>query len=625
MAINLNDNIKINAGKPSESKYLSTGNTAYISISAVTAAISVSQRYVGLTVLVKSGSTNTEYWYRTGVTNTDLIEKKYDTILPIGDFVTGATNIGYFSGQTGVQILPIDYLVGFSSPYDGSYNSLYNYYYRGTDCLIHIGAPSDGIERRGYVKLPTIPNPTYKSWIWNDYIGGGNLLGWIFIDGDVANQLGTSPTFQTYYDGLTTFPYTQTSWTTGTNPNNGSNVVFSTIIGSLTTGATITIGARPYAFKDHNNLHVRTIVTETPNLLEVRDDETFIYLSATTAILGGQNIGGGSEVLVLPVTGTTLGFRTFLGSGDTTVTEVGNTIVIYSSGGTGGGTYNLSSPAVCTVGGISAGTALTGKTSFQLFEEILVPELCGAITPPSTSIGLGASGLYEIGCILSQTISGTFSRGLINPQYCSVSAFRSGCANAYSFTGTGMPPGFQACALSPANQTTLGYIVLYGTQSWGVCTRYNAGSPALGSKGTTYCAALASGNTTAASGSIVGVYPLFATTSNIITLTKQTLQNMSTANNIQINLVAESSPNKQKFEIPCTWLGAPTSRPLTAVCQWNTVSSQWEYPGGTAGTSLAIWTTSSATETVQGIVGIGYCQYTYNSTDRRAVCIRLVF
>ena len=99
---------------------------------------------------------------------------------------------------------------------------------------------------------------------------------------------------------------------------------------------------------------------------------------------------------------------------------------------------------------------------------------------------------------------------------------------------------------------------------------------------------------------------------------------MLTANCVQINLVSDVDPDKQKFEIPCAWLGAPTSRPLVGVQQYNTVSSQWEYPGGSAVASLNIWSTSSSTETVQGNV-IGYCQYTYNGVDRSSVCIRLVF
>ena len=95
---------------------------------------------------------------------------------------------------------------------------------------------------------------------------------------------------------------------------------------------------------------------------------------------------------------------------------------------------------------------------------------------------------------------------------------------------------------------------------------------------------------------------------------------MSTANNILISLVAESGGNKQKFEIPCAWLNAP--RNLVGVCQWNTVSNAWEYPGGSAVASLTLWTPSSATETVQGnrLVIVNY-----NSVDRSAVCIILVF
>jgi hypothetical protein len=187
-----------------------------------------------------------------------------------------------------------------------------------------------------------------------------------------------------------------------------------------------------------------------------------------------------------------------------------------------------------------------------------------------------------------------------------------------------MPSGFQSCASSPAIQTNPSYSVIISSQSWGVCTCYDAGSPALGSKGTQYCTALSAGCTSAANSSIVGVYPLFGTTSSITVLTKQSLVDMTTANNVQMNLVSDSSPNKQKFEIPCAWLSTPTNRPLVGVQQYNTVSAQWEYPGGSQGSSLALWNCSTSSETIQGN-SIGYCRYTYNGVDRSAVCIRLVF
>ena len=78
MAIILNDNIKINAGKPSEAKYLS-GTTAYASVDAVTGAtgVPISERYQGLTVLVVSGASYAEYWFKDGLNNNNLVEKKF--------------------------------------------------------------------------------------------------------------------------------------------------------------------------------------------------------------------------------------------------------------------------------------------------------------------------------------------------------------------------------------------------------------------------------------------------------------------------------------------------------------------------------------------------------------------
>jgi len=304
MAITLNDNIKINAGKPSESKYLSTGNTAYTSISAVNAAIPIAERYIGLTVLIDSGATTIEYWYKAGVTDGDLIEKMYNTIIPIGSFVTGATTLGYFSGFTGIQTLPITNLV--DSNYSGNYNSLYNYYYRDADGIISISQPHDPFLRRGYVKS-TIP---VKSWIWNEYTGSSNMVGWILVDGNVSQQIGTFQNGVTYYTGASEV-YTETGWTTGTSPNNGSEVAFSTITGSLTTGTTLTIGGRPFAFMEHNDLHFRTIVSETPTIIGVRDDSTFIYLSANTSnniitASNGLNKVGQNVRLGGTITGSTI-------------------------------------------------------------------------------------------------------------------------------------------------------------------------------------------------------------------------------------------------------------------------------------------------------------------------------
>jgi len=667
MAIILNDNIRINAGKPSESKYLSSTNLPYsgstlsAALSAVTTAISISERYLGLTVLVTTGGSNIEYWFKEGVQNANLIEKKFTSEQLVGDFITGATNLGYFSGTTGIQWLDISGS-GFGSDV-GAYFSEYNWYYVDGDGNIRIGAPTyNGPFRRGYVTAVRD-----KSWVWNV-----STAQWEISLNDIAANVGAAAIIS---------PHTGYVFTGATfSGSEGTASASTTAYGSLTTGNTLTIGYPIYKDKSDQDLHFRTIINDTPEFLKVQTDENFIHFSGVSSVITGTNYGGGigvfsgktgsnlkfrtliasgdtsiiqktngqlivyssSEGSANAITGATnigtgttvysgitnrnLYFNTFVGSGSTSISKIGNEIRIFSCT-TGDACYDLASPSAIPVGGICTGTVLTGKTAFQLFEELLVPELCGIITEPNiTSVGLTHSGLYEIDCNISQTLAINFSRGCINPQYCSISDKRSGTPNAYCFCGPeDMPIGFQSCTALSASATDASYDVVIGTQTWGGCVRYNVGSPALSNKGNQYCAALGSGCTSTSNNSIIGVYPLYATTSTITPpLTQQILQNMSTANNVLISLVTESGGNKQKFQIPCAWLGAPTNKPLVGVCQWNTVSSQWEYPGGSAGTSLALWTTSSATETVQGN-SVGYCQYTHNGVDRSAVCIRLVF
>jgi trimeric autotransporter adhesin len=69
MAIILNDNLQINAGKPVDSKYLSSTNVPYTSVSAANTAIPQSYRYIGLKVNIN----NVEYWYYNGTADVNLV------------------------------------------------------------------------------------------------------------------------------------------------------------------------------------------------------------------------------------------------------------------------------------------------------------------------------------------------------------------------------------------------------------------------------------------------------------------------------------------------------------------------------------------------------------------------
>ncbi len=321
MSIKLNDNIKINAGKPSESKYLNSSNIAYSSTTEATTAIPISERHLGLTVLVDTETSSIEYWFKEDV-NT-LIEKKFDSVIPTEDFVTGATNLGFFSGFTGVQTLSLSTIDQAPLPnyldYDGDYTSLYNWFYRGEDGVINIGTPNDGILKRGYVKTSPLP---IKSWIWNEYTGGTNLVGWILINGDINNIIGTFQSGIKYYTGASKV-YTQTTWTIPTS--NGSSIAISAVNGSLTTGNTLTIGGPIFSFKEHNDLHLRTIKTNSPTIIDVTYDEAFIYISGTTSIL--NRLSGATNGLTAINNVVTLGGAL---TGATTLSMSGSTSLIFT-------------------------------------------------------------------------------------------------------------------------------------------------------------------------------------------------------------------------------------------------------------------------------------------------------
>ena len=505
MAITYNDNVIIAAPKPIDTRYLSlrvgSGGRPlpYTDTTEVNAVIPITQRYVGLTVNVA----NVDYWYENGVSDTDLVVKKYEAIAPVGDFFTGATNIGFFSGYTGVQTLTID--KQGSIPYDGNYASLYNYYYRGVDGKIHIGQPNDGIPKRGYVKT----TGSVKSWVWNESPPSGGetdaLEGWVFVDGNIDEQIGIFQAAVTYYNGTTTFPYTATSWTK--TCNNGSGAMVAELYGSLTTGSSYTLGGPFYKEAINNELIFRTLRSKDESAIKISYDETFVYVSGATA--SGSNLAiNGSRVYASTI-GSTLNFRVLAGSGNTTVYESGDRIIIHSDDDTSVNTYNLSSPSTVTVGGIPSGTTLTGKTSFQLFENLLAPALYPTLTAPTTNTSLSPSGTFEIGCDITLfRVQSTFDQGCISPQYTSTCDKRSNGAVAYCYTGSEVEHLYECTSTSMIAEIP-NYVVSSGAQTWGTCTKYRCGVQPKDSKGCNYCYPLTSGFTTQSTASICGIHPYY--------------------------------------------------------------------------------------------------------------------
>jgi hypothetical protein len=104
MAIDLNDNLIVQAPKATDERY-----GPYNSEAEALATIEPIVRYLGLTVGVFVGGSLTEYWFQGGILNTDFVEKSVGTVSgptgptgPSGS--TGPTGPGGNTGATGVGI-----------------------------------------------------------------------------------------------------------------------------------------------------------------------------------------------------------------------------------------------------------------------------------------------------------------------------------------------------------------------------------------------------------------------------------------------------------------------------------------------------------------------------------------
>lgn len=144
--------------------------------------------------------------------------------------------------------------------------------------------------------------------------------------------------------------------------------------------------------------------------------------------------------------------------------------------------------------------------------------------------------------------------------------------------------------------TVIDYAIASGNNTWHCKSYYAAGVQPKGSKGTNYNAALSAGSTSTASRTIVGVYPIFATTANISLFSKQALQASTT--DITVALLAESG-GKQAVRIPTAHSN------IVSLQQFNTLSGQWD------NIDLATFTITTVDVTVNDAT-VSYKQYTHN-------------
>jgi hypothetical protein len=323
--------------------------------------------------------------------------------------------------------------------------------------------------------------------------------------------------------------------------------------------------------------------------------------------------------------GTTLYFKAVEGEGLIKVTESSTGVITIFGDPSiiGGVAYENDDPVEKTVGGINSGeTFFSGGKSFaETMEAIFYPVQNPNLSNPSLTFNDNISNLVVIGDTYNITYTANFSRGSISPQYPPTSSpSRSGPANTYHYVFFGTDASFSFS--SSSDTQIVNHTVTQGNQSSSCYVSYDGGVQPYNSKGEPYNSPLPAGDTATRTLSFEGVLPLYATTVNLTTLTEQSLVSMLSGNNIELDLVAENpfDTPRQKFEIPNIWLG---SRPLIGVETYNTLTSSWEYEGGSAAASLAKWVTSSVQHVINGTRN--YTRYSYNDDKRGAAQIRLKF
>jgi hypothetical protein len=257
-----------------------------------------------------------------------------------------------------------------------------------------------------------------------------------------------------------------------------------------------------------------------------------------------------------------------------------------------------------TVGGITEGDEFENASMTEMWDKLIKQEKFPTLTAPSSTFTASQSGYKEVGEIINITFNSTFSRGSISPQYTAESPYRSGLPNTYVYTGTDLSN--QSKTDLTDEQTINGYTIVVGAQSWTGRVSYDAGVQPKSSYGNDYSTPLSAGNTSIVTRTLTGVYPYYATTVTIGTLTKQTLTSMSSTY-VQTDVVAESGSDKQTADFPDGWSA------ITGIQIFNELAGVWEWINGSKVNSLTTFTTTSVTHDIQGN-NVSYTRYTHKGS-----------
>lgn len=128
MSINLNDNLNVSAPLPVDNRYGNGSSLPFAPYASTTAAntATTGKRYIGMTVIV--GTPPVEYWYKSGITDSDLVPKYYNVVtsntsITTSIFANSSTNytqsyldgLGNFIEAGSYPTTPVGSVTGYKS------------------------------------------------------------------------------------------------------------------------------------------------------------------------------------------------------------------------------------------------------------------------------------------------------------------------------------------------------------------------------------------------------------------------------------------------------------------------------------------------------------------------------
>lgn len=249
-------------------------------------------------------------------------------------------------------------------------------------------------------------------------------------------------------------------------------------------------------------------------------NEQFKQLSGSTLTLSGiTQINSEDGLQLINSGGTYSSISATIGFPGTHVLTLqpDGSIKLAESTGSGATTVYLgASPTTCTVGGLNAGTPISGCTFQHILQTILVPAQLAVIVNPSISISTTPnplSSFYEVGCQINPfTIQTTYNGGCVTPVYDSggtqicASGSRTGNPICYVYSGNHIDTIVTTACTNSFTCTP--YSVVAGSNLFLITVCHQSGNTVYNSCGGIQAPAY-TGTTLNTSRTFNGIYPYF--------------------------------------------------------------------------------------------------------------------